>query len=339
MRKYFLFYIFLFFLNVLFSYEYPISSGHYIVYESGQWASFFGFTGDYASEFNYLNQVYFDKSSDFLNLTLFFDFRKNYKKLYYSSYIYSIFPYYLTDYLLIGQSKEDFNKKNLEFVYSNYDPNTGVNVKSKITFSNIYAQNFFNDLGILVFPNFNNKIFSFNKTFYYKFPVSNISFNILPSTNVKKNRKENEDYNNVTMFNVFYTFSNENPVSIISKSFNTKKVSLDAVRDQGIMINNNPKIFGLHNKIKTCFLYELDGYRKNRRYLPHIRQEVIIKKQKGRVIGLDILNLKVKVFLENDTIEIFPVADIEYENKREAPKDPELNFDEYHLDIEGNEVC
>jgi cell fate regulator YaaT (PSP1 superfamily) len=123
------------------------------------------------------------------------------------------------------------------------------------------------------------------------------------------------------------------------QSFNTKKVSLDAVRDQGIMINNNPKIFGLHNKIKTCFLYELAGYRKNRRYLPHIRQEVLIKKQKGRVIGLDILNLKVKVFLENDTIETFPVADIEYENKREAPKDPELNFDKYNLDIEGDTVC
>ncbi len=121
------------------------------------------------------------------------------------------------------------------------------------------------------------------------------------------------------------------------QSFNTKKVSLDAVRDQGIMINNNPKIFGLHNKIKTCFLYELDNYRKNRQYLPHIRQEVLIKKQKGRVIGLDILNLKVKVFLENDTIETFPVADVEYENKRKAPKDPELNFDKYKLEIEGNE--
>ena len=123
------------------------------------------------------------------------------------------------------------------------------------------------------------------------------------------------------------------------QSFNHKKVSLDAVRDQGIMINNNSKIFGLHNKIKTCFLYELDGYRKNRRYLPHIRQEVTIGEQKGRVIGLDILNLKVKIFLENDTIETFPVEKVTYENKRQAPEEPELNFDEHQLDIEGGKVC
>lgn len=119
--------------------------------------------------------------------------------------------------------------------------------------------------------------------------------------------------------------------------FNNKKVSLDAVRDQGVMINNNTKIFGLHNKIKTCFLYELADYRKNRRYLPHIRQEVNIGKQKGRVIGLDILNKKAKVFLENDTIELIPVADIQYENKREAPDDPELSFEQYDMTIEGNE--
>lgn len=117
--------------------------------------------------------------------------------------------------------------------------------------------------------------------------------------------------------------------------FNNKKVSLDAVRDQGIMINNNPKIFGLHNKIKTCLLYELDDYRKNRKYLPHIRQEVTVGKQSGRVIGLDILNRTVKIFLENDTIEVFPVADVAYENKREAPKEPELSFEEYDVTIDG----
>jgi len=117
--------------------------------------------------------------------------------------------------------------------------------------------------------------------------------------------------------------------------FNNKKVSLDAVRDQGVMINHNSKIFGLHNKIKTCFLYELSDYKKNRRYLPHIKQEVTIKKQKGRVIGLDILNQRVKVFLENDTIEVFPVSEVDYPNKKEAPEVPELNFDKYNVDIEG----
>ena len=50
--------------------------------------------------------------------------------------------------------------------------------------------------------------------------------------------------------------------------FNHQKVSLDAVRDQGIMINNNAKIFGVHGKIKTCYLYELDQYRKKPKIPP-----------------------------------------------------------------------
>lgn len=117
--------------------------------------------------------------------------------------------------------------------------------------------------------------------------------------------------------------------------FNNKKVSLDAVRDQGVMINHNSKIFGLHNKIKTCFLYELSDYKKNRRYLPHIKQEVTVNNQTGRVIGLDILNQRVKIFLENNTIEVFPVGDVDYPNKKVAPEIPELNFDKYEVEIEG----
>ncbi len=117
--------------------------------------------------------------------------------------------------------------------------------------------------------------------------------------------------------------------------FNNKKVSLDAVRDQGIMINHNSKIFGVHNKIKTCYLYELGEYRKNRKYLPHIKQSVQVKGQKGRVIGVDILNRRVKVFLENETIEVFPVESVEYENKKEAPPIPELDFKSYEVGIEG----
>lgn len=117
--------------------------------------------------------------------------------------------------------------------------------------------------------------------------------------------------------------------------FNHQKVSLDAVRDQGIMINNNSKIFGVHGKIKTCYLYELDQYRKNRKYLPHIKQEVRVGKEKGRVIGLDILNRKVKLIMGNDTIEVFDVAKVDYENKKEAPEDLPLSFEEYEVEIEG----
>lgn len=121
--------------------------------------------------------------------------------------------------------------------------------------------------------------------------------------------------------------------------FNNQKVSLNAVRDQGIMINNNSKIFGIHGKIKTCMLYEIENYKKNRKYAPHMKQIVQIgKNQKGRVVGIDILNRKVKVQLENDVIDVFDVKDLVYENKKEAPKEIPLDFEKYKISIEESGI-
>ena len=222
--------------------------------------------------------------------------------------------------MLVGQNKEDFNKKNLEFVY------LGEGVKSKIAFSNIYAQNFFDDLGILVFPNFNNKIFSFNKTFYYKFPVSNISFNILPSTNIKENRKENENYNNVTMFNVFYTFSNENPVSITSKSFNTKKEwSLGGYSD-----------FFITSLTGSGIVYKFDEINGKKVFLINSSEEDLNKSQTylskyGRYI-FSYFN-KTKVFStfcefnKTNNNRFYPIT-LSYNVKTEIPKlDSNLSYD------------
>lgn len=117
--------------------------------------------------------------------------------------------------------------------------------------------------------------------------------------------------------------------------FNNQKVSLNAVRDQGIMINNNSKIFGIHGKIKTCMLYEIENYKENRKYAPHMKQVVQVgKNQKGRVVGIDILNRKVKVQLENDVIDVFDVKDLTYENKKEAPAEKPLDFEKYKVSTE-----
>jgi cell fate regulator YaaT (PSP1 superfamily) len=114
-----------------------------------------------------------------------------------------------------------------------------------------------------------------------------------------------------------------------------QKVTLDSVRDQGIMINNNDKILGLHGNIKTCFLYEVDDYREKRKYLPHIRQIVKIGSQEARVTGLDILNQKVKVIMENGNFETYPVSEVQFEGKREMPEEPPLNFEEVKMNSEG----
>jgi cell fate regulator YaaT (PSP1 superfamily) len=99
------------------------------------------------------------------------------------------------------------------------------------------------------------------------------------------------------------------------------KVPLNTVRDQGIMIKNNDKIFGVCGKLKRCYGYEINLYRDNRRYLPHIQQAVTVEGQKGRAVGLDILNKKVRILLlDKEFVETFPIEIVEYENKRIQPE-------------------
>ncbi len=93
-------------------------------------------------------------------------------------------------------------------------------------------------------------------------------------------------------------------------------VPMDAVRDQGIMIKDNTKLMGLCGKLKCCLLYEVADYRKMRKSLPHLKQTVTTSKgQKARVIGLDILNQKVKVIvLDSDTMETFDASELKKES-------------------------
>ena len=117
---------------------------------------------------------------------------------------------------------------------------------------------------------------------------------------------------------------------------NNQKIPLDAVRDQGIVIKNNPKIFDASGKIKPSMIYELPSYRQNRRYLPHIQQVVTLKEtgKKGKVTGLDILNHRCKVFFDElGIIEFCHVDDLEFNNKREIPEN--LKAPVAEIDIEA----
>ncbi len=96
-----------------------------------------------------------------------------------------------------------------------------------------------------------------------------------------------------------------------SFKINLESVPMDSVRDQGIMMKDNAKVLGLCGKLKCCLLYELPYYRKIRQYLPHIRESVVLKnKKKGMVIGIDILNQKVKILLEGGGHEFFSVTEL-----------------------------
>ncbi len=92
-------------------------------------------------------------------------------------------------------------------------------------------------------------------------------------------------------------------------------IPMNAARDQNLKIKDNDQLLGLCGKLKCCLVYELKEYRRMRKYLPHLRQTVTTAKGKmGRVIGLDILNKKVKVLMENDIPEVCHVDDLKWGN-------------------------
>ena len=102
-----------------------------------------------------------------------------------------------------------------------------------------------------------------------------------------------------------------------------ESVPLNSARDQNLITRFNDKLFGLCGKLKCCLMYELPHYREMRKHLPHIKQKVIVGKTSGRVIGLDILNKKVKVLFEEGGIaEIFPIEEIKLEHQKQ-PNNPE----------------
>lgn len=105
-----------------------------------------------------------------------------------------------------------------------------------------------------------------------------------------------------------------------------KKISMNAVRDQGIQINGNNHIFGLSGSIKKCMTYELDFYHERNKYMPHIRQEVKYNDQKGKVINIDIPSNKVKILLDNKTISVVDIQEITYKNQVPFKPEPEIKL-------------
>jgi len=97
-----------------------------------------------------------------------------------------------------------------------------------------------------------------------------------------------------------------------------KSVPIDLAKDQNLLAKNNEKILGLCGKLKCCLHFEIENYRELRKNLPHIRQTVELKNgKKGRVVGLDILNQKIKILFSDDSTEIFAVDEIKIDEKKE----------------------
>ncbi len=106
-----------------------------------------------------------------------------------------------------------------------------------------------------------------------------------------------------------------------------ESVPLDSARDQNLLTRDNNKLFGLCGKLKCCLLYEVGLYRELRRNLPHIKQAVTVDGKSGRVMGLDILNQRVKIlFDETDIFDVFDIEDVKKKfasQSSRTPKTPE----------------
>lgn len=88
--------------------------------------------------------------------------------------------------------------------------------------------------------------------------------------------------------------------------------TMNVVRDQGIMLRNNERIFDMSGKIKGSMVYEVEHYREMRRFLPHIKQKVRVNGRDGLVTGLDILNQRVKIRFEDGGFsEPFHIDEVE----------------------------
>src|SRR5690554_418914 len=103
---------------------------------------------------------------------------------------------------------------------------------------------------------------------------------------------------------------------------NFAPVSIRMAKHQGLTLNPT-KVSGMCGRLMCCLVYEQQIYRRMRKSLPRAGQRVRTRLGEGEILGLDVINRKVTVRLEDQNSETFRVADIEviHAHKREETVD------------------
>ena len=96
-----------------------------------------------------------------------------------------------------------------------------------------------------------------------------------------------------------------------------ESISMEMVREQALEGKGSSKLSGACGKLLCCLKYEVDAYKELRKSLPGIGSEVTLKnkqkefdKKNARVIGLDILNQKVKLLFGPNEYSVVSLGDI-----------------------------
>lgn len=103
-------------------------------------------------------------------------------------------------------------------------------------------------------------------------------------------------------------------------------VTIKMAKDQGLQINM-PKLSGACGKLMCCLRYEQEAYKENLEKLPKMGEMVKVQgeDEQGKVVGLDILKLKVKVKFgtthDDERFETYPVDMIKFKIRQKNDND------------------
>lgn len=95
-------------------------------------------------------------------------------------------------------------------------------------------------------------------------------------------------------------------------------VSIKMAKNQNLSLNPQ-KISGTCGKLLCCIKYENEDYKEIRKTLPDMNEFITANSKKGKVIGLDILNKRVKVRYQDGVVEHLDASDVFREVKKDEP--------------------
>ena len=109
-----------------------------------------------------------------------------------------------------------------------------------------------------------------------------------------------------------------------------ESVTIKMAKEQGLQINMS-KISGACGRLMCCLKYEQDVYKENMKDLPKHNEMVKYNDEDAKVIGLDILNKKIRLKIgigEDERFEIVDYTEVKRVNKKENSKKEEIGKEE-----------
>lgn len=89
-----------------------------------------------------------------------------------------------------------------------------------------------------------------------------------------------------------------------------QSITMEMAKKQELIMKGSEKLSGNCGKLLCCLQYELEEYERMRKTLPPWGSQVQTEKGPGKVIALDILNQKIKVWLEKGGAQTFPAETV-----------------------------